>query len=636
MNDEERAYYLQVHGFDPLNDKVAVKANDVEWQYEAWFEPVNDPELESAGVLVGAVVQVDARGRSKNRVVFRRGNSESSVECIHTAVCTISSLDFGELTREPNKVVELARSTERNELELPPEEHFASLKSFVAGLVELGFKGAILTTYFEQGKPSDPQQQPFGFNAFFQRQVINALNRVAREAAAALGRAVVLKLAEESAHVDPRWFVSRLEVLDDRLGIFHALFTDLDTFDQVRKLLVRTAGDDPEVLRELYLKAVKYSNTIGEVLDVFAGFVNRAVQRSLVERTDILESTKIKLASSPFDDVREVLAGRVRNPRAMAILAGDAEARVRAALAANPKCDPAVLARLASDPFEVVRKNVASNPQCPPPAVEVLANDPRFDVRVQAYCNPAFPGPLDEVIGSLPEEERIRMATRKETPAPVLSTLAKDPSTRVFVALATNAGLKGKVADEVARALNGRPDLLDLLLRSTTPMSPVLARHVAKFADARVRLALARRPDADPTLLSNLSTDDDVNVRREVARNPRTPPTTIVRMCADVDTKVRLGIVENPRVVQWIVRDLCFDPSPEVRTAATRRISLEGGSAPKRRGPSPPRPLMSDWRRAAQLLMEVVRSFEVDLRQALQRERRLAKSLSSLHSIQHA
>ncbi len=139
---EERAYYRETWGFDPVAEKKTSpplpdfryysedpehigesRTVSVKYYYDATIPLENDPELQAAGVTLHARVAVDEEGVSHNRIIFTRGDKSASVRCVHTAVYAALAEDISELPGED--LDELVESTEGIPAILPPWEHFA-------------------------------------------------------------------------------------------------------------------------------------------------------------------------------------------------------------------------------------------------------------------------------------------------------------------------------------------------------------------------------------------------------------------------------------------------------------------------------------------------------------------------------
>ena len=171
------------------------------------------------GVQACARVLDDGKTVS-NRIVFKnkKCDSEGSVNCVHTAIASISpeQLERGSF--------EFAESTEGKKIALSPIEHFRALSSYVAGMFENGIKNAVKLTYFG----CSPDELPFGFNSSMQFQVFRALRRVAPEETEELVKNLLYDLAES---VNPEWLNERYELLDEMYGISEVICDDLELFD---------------------------------------------------------------------------------------------------------------------------------------------------------------------------------------------------------------------------------------------------------------------------------------------------------------------------------------------------------------------------------------------------------------------
>ncbi|MHA1732964.1 MAG: hypothetical protein ACTSU5_13540 [Promethearchaeota archaeon] len=203
----ERFYYKRVHGFDPQLDRTWLDDKKTKYRYEQEFQLDKDPILARAGVTIAARVDVSP-GKVENRIIFKRGRRHTSVSCIHTAVCTLDAAEAFGRDLNGNRVIEWARTTETFTVNLSPEEHFASLKSYVAGISEMGIHNLMYASY--ESEEVNPQTLPFGFNAAMQKQVMGALRRLAPKETEAMVAEFVLELVDS---VPYEWVVSRLGLL---------------------------------------------------------------------------------------------------------------------------------------------------------------------------------------------------------------------------------------------------------------------------------------------------------------------------------------------------------------------------------------------------------------------------------------
>ncbi len=86
---EERNYYRQAWGFDPVTDAFPGQGIwHALWFYEATFPLEGDGFLRDAGVSVVARVAFDGQtlGWANNALVFRGDSAESWVGCLHPAL----------------------------------------------------------------------------------------------------------------------------------------------------------------------------------------------------------------------------------------------------------------------------------------------------------------------------------------------------------------------------------------------------------------------------------------------------------------------------------------------------------------------------------------------------------------------
>lgn len=268
VDPADREYYREVHGFDPVTLREPLNRRGTHYRYEKGFPLASDPAMHAAGVTIWA--RVDVLGEKiRNRIVFKRGRREAAVTCVHTAILSLESGEARHLTDED--IVELAHSTEHRNVNIVPEEHFASLKSYVAGVAELGLANLMGTVYYSQ---EFARRLPFGFNALMQRQVVVALRAVSPRAAQALFTNLIFDLAE---NVPVAWFDEQLRVFDglrgrswhlkklfERYGFFGYLFetffphperfwtlVELVPSWRLKKLAARYRHADPEIHERL-------------------------------------------------------------------------------------------------------------------------------------------------------------------------------------------------------------------------------------------------------------------------------------------------------------------------------------------------------------------------------------------------
>lgn len=149
---------------------------------------------------------------------------EREVGCIHVAVTTTTLEQLPEFQTEtagsPSLDLNLEKvsSTSGEILELAPEEHFVALRSFVAGIAEMG-----LETMFSTKYSTDALFLPFGFNSLLQRQVMECLITLCPIAAKSIQQRILGDLLETAPL---EWLLSHLELLVDTYQISSGVLDD--------------------------------------------------------------------------------------------------------------------------------------------------------------------------------------------------------------------------------------------------------------------------------------------------------------------------------------------------------------------------------------------------------------------------
>lgn len=349
FSPEDRDYYLTIYGFDPVAGRIPLPGEQG-FKYETTFPLLNDPSLHQAGVTIGASVEVTPNNPPRNRIIFMREEKQALVNCVHTAIC---ELPAGEAMKFPDTILEVKNksnlpleqvmSIEKRPLILPPEEHFASLKSYVAGIAEMGLTNVLCAAYHSDAV--NPTTLPFGFNNQMQNQIARALREIAPESTKILVQNVLVELARG---VPLDWIKARVDLLNGMYDFERAVFTNPVAFEAVY-----AAAPNPA----LYHIAVHFQSTHPDI-----------IYRAILERDeDILAEVS-----------KQWILG---NPHAYSFIP-DPVACIRAFIAAHRLTSPGVLAELASDPVMTVRKTVARHGNTPLPTLEGLARDEDASVRV--------------------------------------------------------------------------------------------------------------------------------------------------------------------------------------------------------------------------------------------------------------
>lgn len=404
-------------------------------RYEASFRLASDPLLDAAGVVVSARVDgcdhfFEGAPRAKNRVVFSlsgdRGGRrlEAEVQCVHTAVCLITT---DELAKAPAaELVEMAVSSENEPIWLPAVEHFTALRSYVAGVAEVGV-GCLLRAKFATGAPRD--LAPLAFNDFMRRQVLHGL----------------LELAERD------WLVVQ----------FVASHADVaDPWDREFWLRLKGLAEKP--------------NLSAAAAGALAAVPHWEVARALGANPSTPPSLLAKLAQvDPLGRLKRTGKGReARTPFGEAHELGTW--KIRASVASNPSAPPGVLVALGSATDVACRRAVASNPATPPAALKQLTRDADDSVVERALANPVCPAEaLEDAARSGSLGAKVSVAKNPNAPPRALRALAADPSVVVRLVVVRNPGATRQVLDALSRDQNRVVRKLALATRRVKILKPL-------------------------------------------------------------------------------------------------------------------------------------------------------------------
>ncbi|GAB4312275.1 MAG: hypothetical protein Kow0069_12980 [Promethearchaeota archaeon] len=560
----DREYYRNVHGFDPVTSRIYPSKNPRVFWYEQEFSLSADPPLDRAGVLICARVEVDGDSIT-NRIVFKKRGTrvESVVNCVHTAVCALDVKAASELRgdeKSRKRIVEMARSTELQPVDLSPEEHFASLKSYVAGIAELGISKMLAASYHSD---IDPFTLPFGFNSAMQKQMVSALRKIAPEATRALVRQHVFYLA---MHASRQWFDVRLSLLDNLYDLPNVLFSDPDTFLALDRLIRSTklrvlAAKHPQVHPRIMAHLAKEGNeevrqlvalnwaVNPEVLDMLASDPNPSIRKHVVNSPRVRLEVLTFLFDDPDPEVRDLVRHKLAensgtSPELLALLAKDSNPSIRRRVAGNGRTPARLLEELALDLEVSVRKSLASNKNLPESVLERLVRDPHPDVRAI-------------------------MASR-DLPGDLLAVLTEDPNSNVLEHLAENPSCTPDILATLAR--RGDRWVRQKLVQNPGLTADTLAELVGD-AHLEVLVEVARHPAADLRILAQLAASHHVEVRREVSRNPKADATVLRLLTNDPDVEVRRGVACHPRTSPELLRSFVNDPDDQVRKNAVKHAA---------------------------------------------------------------
>ena len=119
-------------------------------------------------------------------------------------------------------------------------------------------------------------------------------------------------------------------------------------------------------------------------------------------------------------------------------------------------------------------------------------------------------------------------------------------------------------------------DLDELLALAHDPGTPpATLSELSRDPSARVRTAVAARPDAQADVLRRLTRDYEREVREAVARNPATSRGNLLRLVSDPDRWVRWAVAGNPACDEDIRRAMAKTADKELRGLLAESPDLE-------------------------------------------------------------
>ncbi|GAB4327818.1 MAG: hypothetical protein Kow0069_34820 [Promethearchaeota archaeon] len=503
------SYYRKTFGFDPARDRTYDLVRS-RYYYEAAYPLERDVAFHRAGIEVLARVEVDVEtGRTTNRIVFRRGTREASVTCVHTAVAHLSVEQVLSSTQE--EIVELARSTEHAPVELPPEEHFASLKSYVAAISEQGLINVLSASYFSS---VDPELIPFGFNAEMQFQVLRALRSLAPRETRAAVRDMLVRVALTTPE---GWFLNRLALLDRIYDVGDAVATDPVAFEAI---------DEAVNGAEFRKFCAKYEHVHPDVLNAVAGDARADVRKEAASNPRLSRRAVAKLLADAEEQVvKTVLENPAVPPDLLAEVVARGEPQLTEWALANPNVDEATLARAAVTPGADARVllAVASHARATAAVLSEVARAPSTAVKLRVLEHPNASGQL-------------------------VATLAKDDDPKVRGAVARHWKVPTAALEAMVRDANAG---VRLAVARNPNVSPRALQVLARDPDYEVRDVVALHYKAPNAALELLADDPDWHVRLSLATRGRLPPAVRERLEKNLRVEAFVPVVYRG---SWIVR----------------------------------------------------------------------------------
>lgn len=220
---------------------------------------------------------------------------------------------------------------------------------------------------------------------------------------------------------------------------------------------------------------------------------------------------------------------------------------------ANELKDPKALSILAEDANAMVRTEVAGNPNTFPSDLEQLARDESREVVWAAVKNPNIP--TDDLLSffyyarKTYYPDKYKDSKIKPNDLPVLSEY---DAYRVLISLAQNTKAPKSLLAKLAKP--------------------------GDF-DYDIRLEVAENPNTSQSVLAEIAQDEDEFMRETVAKNPNLSRPALTNLIKDKVDDVREATTKNPNISKSDLLKLINDDDSDVRFAAKAELNIREAKA---------------------------------------------------------
>ncbi len=451
ITSEERTYYREFFGFDPVTFVVQVNVANCKYRYEENFLLVNDDELLNAGISVSARVDVEHNGFARNRIVFFRDNIESSIECIHTIISNIKTEDMAKLGKD---VLE----TRGNVIALHPWCHFAALKSFVAGIVDIGIHSLLIDFISSDSSYGIPSNLIY--------LILRALDKLVPNLTSDFRRKILMEILETAS---TKWLETRKNILDwlgsplDIFAIWQYASEGWLLSHLSRMRVLFSAENFLGSLRLCNDKAVLSHN----ILRVLSTDSDPNVRKIIAKNPFLSLHYKRQMF---FDSDLEVSLETIRNPSNTSELLNSifkeidtSQDEILAAFASHPNTPISLLRQLILDESINVHFNLIQNPSTPYEIIEQLARSSNSLIIEQVFNRVKLKRSIKPIW-------RIKIlksiAINRNTPARILVQLSYIKSPEILEVIIMNQDLpilQLKILERTVRSSKRYPNISEFI-----------------------------------------------------------------------------------------------------------------------------------------------------------------------------
>lgn len=313
-----------------------------------------------------------------------------------------------------------------------------------------------------------------------------------------------------------------------------------------------------------------YKCRLFDELCLFLDFCRWDETEKAWERTKVL----LRLANSP-----------ISTPMVLEKLAKRGDAKIRQAVAANPRTSLSVVKQLIARESVMGRRGAAENPSLPSDLYHDLFHSSADELTHRALAhNPSTP---DEILLELADSEY--ELTREAVTATMANRAIKSSmkpqdedrngsQAEAFSLLHDSPLELAKNPLVPASVLSTLVSSVDQRIRTALASNPSLAirdiQSLALDTNDSVRCQLALRPELPPQVSSEMAFDKSRFVRRNLASNPSCSESAFKRLAADKDVYVRENLASNPALTSKASSWLLAESESRVYLALADNVSV--------------------------------------------------------------
>jgi len=207
--------------------------------YEHTYIPFNDTILRQSGIEFIARTEIKNNRIVSNKIVIKKHEKESLINCIHVVVGEISFDKEGHLQSKEFSI----ESHPKQANLLGFEDHFFALKSYLEGILELGMINCLFKSIEIE---LDGGASPIDFNHYFRIQLIKAFEEIDSEIVKE-----IVKISLERYYPNQSRFFDKFPIRELN-KYFKEIVINGDVSDKILERLA-DSSDDEELIEAYYI-----------------------------------------------------------------------------------------------------------------------------------------------------------------------------------------------------------------------------------------------------------------------------------------------------------------------------------------------------------------------------------------------